>query len=91
MRAREKQSCWLSKCVADLVLIDEYHGRTLALERGLPVSGTLGVIERADTVGILSDLPGTIQDLKKSGFYISESLEREMLNRHRIRKDRRRA
>lgn len=87
LHAGEREAILLAKQLrAGVVLIDEHHGRTVALGCGLPVSGTLGVIERADTIGILPDLTGTIQKLKASGFYIAESLEREIFARHRIRR-----
>lgn len=86
LHAGEREAILLAEQLrAGVVLIDEYHGRAVALSRGLPVSGTLGVIERADAIGILSDLPGTIQKLRAAGFYIVESLEREIVARHRIR------
>ena len=34
---------------------DEQAGRAIALGRNLPTSGTLGVLERADTQGFVSD------------------------------------
>src|SRR5258708_28235324 len=34
----------------DVILIDEQIGRSIALSRNLPVSGTLGILERADTL-----------------------------------------
>jgi predicted nucleic acid-binding protein len=87
LHAGEREAILLAEEMsADIVLIDEHYGRAVALGRRLPVSGTLGVIERADTVGILRDLPGTIQSLKSSGFYITESLERQIVERHRIRR-----
>jgi predicted nucleic acid-binding protein len=33
---------------ADVLLIDEQIGRTIAVSRNIPLSGTLGVLERAD-------------------------------------------
>lgn len=55
----ERQAILLAEDMRpDFVLIDEQVGRTVALERKLPVSGTLGVLERADTLGLCT----TFQD-----------------------------
>jgi len=69
----------------DVVLIDEQVGRTIALKRNLPVSGTLGVLERADKVGLVGDFPQILIQLKASGFFIADSLEQQLLQRYRAR------
>jgi hypothetical protein len=69
----------------DLLLMDDRDGRTLALNLGLPVSGTLGILERAEVVGLLGDLPLALEQLEGSGFYLSERLRAAMLERHRLR------
>lgn len=71
----------------DVILIDEQIGRTIAMARSLPVSGTLGILERADVKGFLSDFPQILKQLKASGFYIAESLELRLLQRHRTRQE----
>ncbi len=71
---------------ADVLLIDEQIGRTIALSRDLPLSGTLGVLERADRMGFVSDFPQVLQRLKASGFFITEALEQQLLERHRTRR-----
>jgi predicted nucleic acid-binding protein len=71
----------------DVILIDEQIGRTIALARDLPVSGTLGILERADMMGFISDFPQVLKQLKTSGFYIAESLELRLLQRHRTRQE----
>jgi len=70
----------------DVLLIDEQIGRTVALSRKLPLSGTLGVLERAGTLGFVSDFAQTLQRLKGSGFFITEALEQQLLERHRTRR-----
>jgi predicted nucleic acid-binding protein len=48
----EREAILLAEILAaDVLLIDEQIGRTIALGRNLPLSGTLGVLERADMVG----------------------------------------
>jgi predicted nucleic acid-binding protein len=69
-----------------VILIDEQIGRTIALSRNLPVSGTLGILERADTIGLIRDFPGVIGQLKTAGFHVAESLEQILLQRHRARR-----
>ena len=49
-----------SELSAVLLLMDDREGRLFALRRQLPVTGTLGVLERADVVGLLSDLSSTL-------------------------------
>jgi predicted nucleic acid-binding protein len=66
----------------DVILIDEQIGRTIASSRNLPVSGTLGILERADVLGFIRDFPQILKHLKASGFYIAESLEQQLLQRH---------
>lgn len=70
---------------ADLLLMDEAQGRSLALGLGLPVTGTLGLLERADVLGVLADLPATLADLEASGFYLSVRLRDAVLDRYRRR------
>ena len=82
----EREAILLAEAVrADVVLIDEQIGRTIALDRNLPVSGTLGVLERADTMGFVGDFARVLKELKTSGFFISESLEQQLLQRYRFR------
>ena len=59
----------------DVLLIDDQIGRTIALSRNLPLSGTLGVLERADTMRLVNDFPRVLKQLKSSGFFIGQSLE----------------
>ncbi len=61
-------------------------GRVIALNRNLPLSGTLGVLERADRMGLVDDFPQILQELRASGFFIAATLEQRFLKRHLIRK-----
>jgi len=83
----ERESILLAEIIqADVLLIDEQAGRSIASRRNLPISGTLGVLERADTQGLVSDFSETLKLLKASGFYITEVLEKQLLHRHRGRR-----
>jgi predicted nucleic acid-binding protein len=85
----EREAILLAEALrADVLLIDEQIGRTIALSRNLPLSGTLGVLERADRMGFVSDFPKVLHGLKTSGFFITEALEQQLLERHRTRRNR---
>jgi predicted nucleic acid-binding protein len=71
---------------ADLLLMDDRDGRSLALSLQLPVTGTLGLPERADVLGLLSNLPATLARLEASGFYMSSRLRESVLDRYRVRR-----
>jgi predicted nucleic acid-binding protein len=82
----EREAILLAEALRpDVILIDELVGRTIALNRNLPVSGTLGILERGDTIGLLSDFPQVLRQLKTSGFFVAEPLEQQLLQRHRAR------
>jgi predicted nucleic acid-binding protein len=83
----EREAILLAEALrADVLLVDEQIGRTIALSRKLPLSGTLGVLERADRMGFVSDFPQILQRLKASGFFIADSLEQQLLQRHEARR-----
>lgn len=83
----EREAILLAEALhADVLLIDEQIGRTIALSRKLPLSGTLGVLERADKMGFVGDFPQVLRRLKTSGFFISEPLEQQLLERHHKRR-----
>lgn len=66
---------------ADGILIDDLSGRKIALGRGLRVFGTLGLLELADEKG-LTDFLNSFKRIKDVGFYVSHSLETELLLKH---------
>jgi predicted nucleic acid-binding protein len=83
----EREAILLAEALRpDMLLIDDQIGRTIALSRNLPLSGTLGVLERADRIGILNNFPQVLQRLKASGFFLTDALEQELLERHRARR-----
>jgi predicted nucleic acid-binding protein len=69
----------------DFLLLDDAAGRREALRRGLPVTGTLGVLERGDLARIVTNFPAALKELKDSGFFLTPSLEELLLSRHKRR------
>lgn len=53
----------------DLVLLDDRKARRVAVERGLRVTGTLGILEAAAARGLQE--PDSIQRLRRAGFRAS--------------------
>ena len=76
----EREAILLAEMLrADVLLNDEQIGRSIALSRNLPLSGTLGVLERADTIGLVANFPQLLGQLKAGGFFFAESLHRQLL------------
>jgi predicted nucleic acid-binding protein len=65
---------------ASLILIDEIEGRRAALERGLKVAGTVGVLELAAARGLI-DPAETVKRLRQTNFRISPPLLQRLLRR----------
>ncbi|MEI8259446.1 MAG: DUF3368 domain-containing protein [Deltaproteobacteria bacterium] len=64
---------------ADVLLIDERAGRAVALERGLTVRGTLGVLVQARRSGAIPALRPVLDALVDQGFRIMPRLVTEAL------------
>ena len=78
--AGEKEAIGLAvKMKAGLVLLDEARGRRAASEHfGLPVTGTLGVLDRAARVGLI-DVADAVERLRKTSFRASPKLYQLLL------------
>jgi len=70
---------------AEVVLMDEHDGRQAARSRGLTVTGTLGILERAAERGLL-DLPSTLARLVTTSFRVRDELIQGMLARDAARR-----
>jgi uncharacterized protein len=65
---------------ADFVLIDDLAARHLAIERGLPVIGLVGVLIRAKRERAIASLAQVLEDLEQTaGFRIGPTLKAEAL------------
>lgn len=65
---------------ADLLIIDERLGRQIAYDRGLPIIGTLGILDDAATQGLI-DLAETIAQLQQTNFRVSRRIIQALLNK----------
>ncbi len=63
-----------SKHHDSLVIIDERLGRNVAEYMGLPVTGTLGVLAKAKTRGLIPSFYAAAQGMREQGIYYSEGL-----------------
>lgn len=61
-----------------LLLIDEMAGRLEASRRGIPNTGTLGVLRRAAIEGLVN-LPAALDRLRGTNFRVSSTLLAELL------------
>lgn len=64
---------------ADAILIDEWKGRTIAIEQGLSVTGIMGVLLEAKQQDLISAVKPAIDNLMHKGFRISENVYKEVL------------
>jgi predicted nucleic acid-binding protein len=78
--AGERSAISLTEALnADLLLIDELLGRRTAKQRGIRVTGLLGILQAASKQRWI-DLPIVIQQLRQTSFRASESLFQKILN-----------
>ncbi len=53
---------------ADLLVLDDGNARKAALALELPVIGTITILHKAAQKGLLADLSGILEHLKRVGF-----------------------
>ena len=73
---------------ADSLLLDETEGRQEALRRGLAVSGTVGVLEKAAQRDLI-ELSAAFERLSRTNFRIAPELLHQALQRETARRERR--
>lgn len=66
---------------ADLLLLDDMKARRTATERGLAITGILGILDQAATMQFI-DLPAAVQNLQNTSFWASGSLYQKLLDKH---------
>ncbi|MGD2184293.1 DUF3368 domain-containing protein [Lusitaniella coriacea] len=66
---------------ADLLLLDDMKARLTAIDRGLAITGILGILDRAATLKLI-DLPAAVQSLQSTSFWASDSLFQRLLDKH---------
>jgi len=59
---------------ADFLLIDEVKGRKVAVEKSIPIIGTLGILIDAKRKKLISSVQEKMDDLRSIGFWISQPL-----------------
>ena len=66
---------------ADLIILDEKAARQIARERGLNLTGLLGILETAATRQLI-DLPAVLERLQQTTFRASPRLLRAIVERY---------
>lgn len=66
---------------ADLILLDEKLGRFHAKHAGLKVTGTIGILIKAKTAGLIEELKPLLDELISKEVWISEKLKSEILKK----------
>jgi predicted nucleic acid-binding protein len=64
-----------------LLIIDELKGRKFAIQLGIKITGTIGIMVEAKNAGIINAVKPLLIKIKKTNFRISEELERQILNK----------
>jgi uncharacterized protein len=59
---------------ANLILMDDQAGRKEAIKRGLPLMGTVGILQFAKAKGLIQSLKPEMDRLVNDGFFISDAL-----------------
>ncbi len=85
LQAGERAAIFLAESIkAAIIVIDEKAARLVAEQRGLSVTGTLGVIGEAATRGLV-DLTRAIDRLRRTSFRCSPALFKATLERYGTR------
>lgn len=59
-------------------LIDELKARKVAIDLGVTVSGSIGILLKAEEMGLIESALKKTQELKEKGFYVSDELLSQM-------------
>lgn len=63
-----------------VLIIDELKGRKVALEMGIRITGTLGILLKAKKMGVINKLKPLLNDMMKNNIRISDNLYNSILS-----------
>jgi predicted nucleic acid-binding protein len=82
LHAGEREAIILAETLkADIIVLDEKVARRIAANRGLRVTGTLGLLDEAAARSLI-DLTTTVERLRLTNFRASPRLLQALLERH---------
>jgi predicted nucleic acid-binding protein len=82
LHSGEREAILLAEALgAHLVILDEKAARQIAAERGLNVTGLLGILDEAAARGLI-DLPAAVERLRQTTFRAAPHLLKLLLDRH---------
>lgn len=64
----------LAKETGHRIIMDEQKGRAIARKLGLRVTGTIGILLKAEKLNLIDSAHKKMRDLKGQGFYVSDAL-----------------
>lgn len=67
---------------SSLLILDDLKARKLAKRLDLKYTGTLGVINKAKNLGIISKIKPLLDQLQETNFRISDKVLQDLLKRH---------
>jgi len=59
-------------------LIDDLKARKVAIDLGLTISGSIGILLKAEKLGLIQSALKKVMELKDKGFYVSDELLAEI-------------
>lgn len=65
---------------ANLLIVDEYDARSIARQRGIAITGAVGVLIAAKNAGIVAAIKPLLSQLLAAGFYISPQIIADALH-----------
>lgn len=80
-RGEQEAILLAEELMTDLIILDEKAARQTAMERGLNLTGLIGILDESATRGLI-DLPLAVERLRQTNFRISPRLLKSLLDRH---------
>ncbi len=68
-RGESEAMALAAETVARFLILDDWRARQSAIGMGLPVVGTLSVLQRATEKGLIADLESSLEKLWQAGFH----------------------
>jgi predicted nucleic acid-binding protein len=77
--AGEREAIMLAQeLAADLLLVDDKQARLAAVDLGIAITGTIGILDKAAREGLI-DLKSAIEKIQKTSFRISDNLIEKLI------------